>query len=216
MQPQALDPESAGFYGKLPSRGDFIRRGLTRDFLEPWHRAMALALADQEYPLEALWQAAGRVELRFVLGPGCAGAHGWCGVLVPSCDSVGRGFPLACALRLNHVAEAGHMLEPGGLLDHAARLAWHCAGGGVEPDALEPALAQLMAAAAALPRPQIELLGEAALLFEDCPPLAAALALGLEGARSFWWRDGACLFAPGLPLPLGFAGLLAPRRGTGA
>ena len=208
MQPQALDPESAGFYGKLPSRGDFIRRGLTRDFLEPWHRAMAVALADQAYPLDALWQAAGGVELRFVLGPGCAGASAWCGVVVPSRDSVGRAFTLACALRLPHVAGAGSMLEADGLLDHAADLARHCAAGGVEPDALEPALAQLMAAAAQLPRPHIELLGEAALLFDGCPPLAAALAVGLEGARSFWWRPGGCLFAPGLPLPIGFAGLL--------
>jgi hypothetical protein len=81
VQPKTLDPESAGFYGKLPSRGDFIRRGLTRDFLEPWHRAMAVALADQTYPLDALWQAASGVELRFVLGPGCAGAFAWCGGL---------------------------------------------------------------------------------------------------------------------------------------
>ena len=100
------------------------------------------------------------------------------------------------------------MLDAGGLLDQAAQLAWHCAAGGVEPDALEPALAQLMAAAAQMPRPNVELLGEASLLFDGCPPLAAALAVGLEGARSFWWRPGGCLFAPGLPLPIGFAGLL--------
>jgi hypothetical protein len=100
------------------------------------------------------------------------------------------------------------MLDAGGLLDQAAQLAWHCAAGGVEPDALEPALAQLMASAAQMPRPNVELLGEASLLFAGCPPLAAALAVGLEGARSFWWRPGGCLFAPGLPLPIGFAGLL--------
>jgi hypothetical protein len=58
---------------------------------------------------------------------------------------------------------------------------------------------------------QVLLLGqcvEASLLFDGCPPLAAALAVGLEGARSFWWRPGGGLFAPGLPSPIGFAGLL--------
>ena len=208
MQRQALESQALGFYGKLPSRGDFIRRGLTHDFIEPWHHAITLALADAQHPLAARWQQAGGVELRFVLGPGCAGPASWCGVAVPSHDSVGRAFPLVCAIPLAHPAAAGRMLEAGGLLDLGGRILRDAAQGGVVPEALDQALAHLRAAAAGAPQPAIAALDGAGLLFAGCTPLAAALAIGLAGGHSLWWRPGGCLFVPLLPQPAGFARLL--------
>ena len=29
-------PTAAGFFGKLPARGDFVRAGLPRDFIDSW------------------------------------------------------------------------------------------------------------------------------------------------------------------------------------
>jgi type VI secretion system protein ImpM len=208
MQRQALEIEALGFYGKLPSRGDFIRRGLTNDFIEPWHHAMALALADAQHPLAALWHQAGGVELRFVLGSGCAGPAAWCGVVLPSRDSVGRAFPLVCAIPLAHHAAAGRMLEAGGLLESAARILCEAAQGGVAPEALDQALAHLRADAAGAPQPAIAALDGQGLLFNGATPLAAMLAIGLAAGHSLWWRRGACLFVPLLPQPAGFARLL--------
>ena len=213
MQPQALDPQARpprmlGFYGKLPSRGDFVRRGLTHDFIEPWHHAMALALADAQTPLAAQWHQARGVALSFVLGPGCAGSAAWCGVVLPSHDSVGRAFPLLCAFPLAQLAAAGWMLEAGGLLEVAARILRGAAEGGVTPEALDQRLADLRDAAAHAPQPAIAPLAGGGLLLEGGSPLAAALAIGLEGGHSLWWRGGRCLLAPLLPQPAGFAGLL--------
>ena len=208
MQPQILDSALVGFYGKLPIRGDFIRRGLSHDFIEPWHHAITRALADAQYPLAALWQQAGAVELGFVLGPGCAGPTSWCGVVLPSHDSVGRAFPLLCAFPLAHLAAAGWMLEAGGLLEVAARILRGAAEGGVTPEALDQRLADLRDAAAHAPQPAIAPLAGGGLLLEGGSPLAAALAIGLEGGHSLWWRGGRCLLAPLLPQPAGFAGLL--------
>jgi type VI secretion system protein ImpM len=211
----ALDPEAGGFYGKLPSRGDFVRRGLPRELVEPWHAAMAAALADPAAPLEAAWAQAGGGEIRFLLGPGAAGAAPWCGLALPSADAVGRRFPLMLAVRLQHVARAGGLAEPGGALDRLAVLG-AAALGGAAPEALEAALAPELAAAAAAQAGDLALLGEPppALLFRGCTPFAAALAVALEGGHGFWWRPAlpgrapACLLAAGLPGPAALAALL--------
>ena len=33
---QASQERIVGFYGKMPSRGDFVRRGLPDSFVDPW------------------------------------------------------------------------------------------------------------------------------------------------------------------------------------
>jgi len=213
VQPQALDPQARpprvlGFYGKLPSRGDFVRRGLTHDFIEPWHHAMALALADAQTPLATQWHQARGVALSFVLGPGCAGPAAWCGVVLPSHDSVGRAFPLVCAIPLAHLAAAGPMLGAGGLLELAAPILRDAAQGGVAPEALDQALAELREAAVDAPQPAMTTLAGGGLLFDGGTPMATALAIGLAEGHSLWWCRGGCLVAPLLPQPAGFARLL--------
>ena len=88
-----------GVYGKLPSYGDFIRRGLPQSFVVPWDAwlqtvvgAAREALGDE---FAALWAAA--PGWRFVLPPGVCGDDGVAGVLLTSHDSVGRCFPLTLA-----------------------------------------------------------------------------------------------------------------------
>ncbi len=89
----------AGFYGKLPSRGDFVRVGLPRDFTEKWDAWMQTSIAgsrvlmgDDWLPryLEApIW--------RFLLPVGVCGTQAALGLVMPSVDKVGRYFPLAFA-----------------------------------------------------------------------------------------------------------------------
>ena len=91
-----------GFHGKLPSHGDFVRRGLPDHFVEPWDRwvqhmltdlrSQAGSLSSEEYLASPTW--------RFVLRAGLAGQEVWAGVLVPSVDRVGRCFPLCIAAGL--------------------------------------------------------------------------------------------------------------------
>lgn len=96
----AADPgPRAGLYGKLPARGDFVRAGLPRDFVDPWDNWLQRGiLAAQEIAGEA-WLAAWLEApiWRFVLPPGLLGEGGVAGVWLPSVDRAGRYFPLTVA-----------------------------------------------------------------------------------------------------------------------
>lgn len=91
-----------GFFGKLPSHGDFIQRdlpGAMLDALDAWlQQAVAVSreqLAERWldiYLTSPLW--------RFALTPGCLDGNSWLGLLIPSVDSVGRYYPLVIAAPL--------------------------------------------------------------------------------------------------------------------
>lgn len=88
-----------GFWGKLPSRGDFVRWGLPREFLAPWDAWLSAMVAEARQQLGEtwglVWDAA--APCRFLLAPGLCGACRVAGVWVPSRDRVGRTFPLTFA-----------------------------------------------------------------------------------------------------------------------
>lgn len=114
-------PTTAGFFGKLPARGDFLRAGLPEDFIAPldaWCRncleASRAALGDgwdEAWMNAPVW--------RFLLPPGACGALAALGVWLPSMDKVGRHFPfLLCAL-----GDSMADLERGGAWADAAEAA---------------------------------------------------------------------------------------------
>jgi type VI secretion system protein ImpM len=91
--------DAPGFFGKLPTLGDFVNRRLPRQFLEPWDRWLQQVLAESRGQLGDAWLDAYLVSplWRFVLSPGIAGRNAWAGVMIPSVDRVGRYFPLTLA-----------------------------------------------------------------------------------------------------------------------
>jgi type VI secretion system ImpM family protein len=97
---ESMGHAMTGVYGKLPSHGDFVRRGLPQSFVTPWDEwlqtvvnAARASLGDEEFA--ALWDAA--LGWRFRLSPGACGEAAVAGVLLPSRDSVGRRFPVTLA-----------------------------------------------------------------------------------------------------------------------
>jgi type VI secretion system protein ImpM len=105
------DSEVTGWYGKLPSLGDFASRRLAPSFIEPWDDWLAAGLAAWREQSPDGWLDAylASPSWRFVLMPGClpgtpGGVAGdgsaWAGVLMPSVDRVGRYFPLTLVRRL--------------------------------------------------------------------------------------------------------------------
>jgi type VI secretion system protein ImpM len=92
--------QQAGWYGKLPSLGDFAQRRLPTAFVDVWDDWLGAELARvrmrddgwlQAYLSSPVW--------RFVLLPGALSptSTAWSGVLMPSVDKVGRYFPLTLA-----------------------------------------------------------------------------------------------------------------------
>lgn len=114
----------AGWYGKLPSLGDFASRRLPDAFVQVWDEWLQQGIGAARAALgEARWLDAYLVApvLRFWLAPGLAGEWGYGGVLMPSVDRVGRHFPLTLAQPVDTAAAAlgaGHWYAG---LDAAAR-----------------------------------------------------------------------------------------------
>ncbi len=89
----------AGFFGKIPARGDFVQRGLSQAFVAGWDEWMSRVLADSKDALGRAWLAAWMEApvWNFLLAPGICGPDAVLGVFMPSIDSVGRHFPLTLA-----------------------------------------------------------------------------------------------------------------------
>lgn len=91
-----------GFYGKLPSHGDFVRRRLTGSFVGLWDSWLQTAIARSKDQLGAEWLDIylSSPLWRFVFTPGVCGPDMSAGVLMPSVDKAGRYFPLTMVVNL--------------------------------------------------------------------------------------------------------------------
>lgn len=222
-----------GWYGKLSTLGDFASRRLPGPVVQRLDGWLSEVVAGSQQQLGDDWlqQYLDSPLQRFVFGPGLAdsgsGPCWWFGVMMPSCDKVGRYFPLV-------------VLQPRAAppterfaFDHL-ELWWQRAGEAaletlsdeVDVERFDRALAELppwpatrevpsWAAASASPDGEFH-------LPEACTPgdLAQGLAAGtwmqrLQGSSMWWsWRPQggltACRIVAGLPSTPVFAAMLGP------
>jgi type VI secretion system protein ImpM len=185
-----------GFFGKLPSRGDFVGNGLPRAFLAPWEAWVAEAVTASRALLGDAWLAAWMEApvWRFVLPGGACGPDAALGLVLPSVDRVGRTFPLVLAALFPGRREAPAPECGTAFLDAAEAAAREAIADDLTPAELT---ARLAAAAA---------------------PVAGAAA----GEAALWWTEGAPtvpaqrLQTAGLPSMPAHAALLVgsgPARG---
>lgn len=231
MSPQ---PPRAGLYGKIPSRGDFVRWHLPPGFAGPWDAWLQAALAESRAALADRWLACflNAPVWRFFLTGGICGSDAAAGVLIPSVDSVGRYFPLAI------VAAA----KADTIIPHAAAAAadWFDAAEALALDHLDPradieALAERLrqlgppvdadpaveavvpAASAgreangnvtALVRLRLSEMSPRALIGEVCPASLDHIVRMAYRRYSMWWTSGADCLPPTVTL---YAGLPPAR-----
>ena len=104
----------AGFFGKLPSKGDFVTRDLPRDFYEPIDDWFRVGMQESKEELGDDWFPHYQVMpiWFFFMGEEVLGNCGWIGVWIPSADRVNRSFPLlmACTMDGSEVKSAGDLL----------------------------------------------------------------------------------------------------------
>jgi len=226
-------PVKPGFFGKLPSRGDFVVRRLPADFVTPWDEWLQAALAHSREHLGQRWLDVYLTSpiWRFALSSGIGGAEAYCGVVVPNVDRVGRYFPLVAAApvpagrSLPHVAAAGQawfasveelMLQtladpPLELEEFDARLAQltlpAAAGAGeVHSDWRWPAPAAYVHWQCSVP--------PGAALTGSLSALLGALLTNDLGRYALWWTDGSeqvepsLLVTDGLPAPHAYSAML--------
>lgn len=146
-----------GWFGKLPSLGDFASRRLSSEFIELWDAWLSRGLADWQASAPDDWLThylAGPSWCFIVLPatlPAFCGTMAWAGVLMPSVDRVGRYFPFTLAQPLAQLpvntSEVSALL---GWLQRLENLAVDALHEGWSVDQLEAALLDEDAAPSAL------------------------------------------------------------------
>jgi len=218
---------SAGLFGKLPAKRDFIGMNASRRFLEVWEPWLQSGVAMSKQTLGDAWIAAyNRAPIwRYWLGADFCG-EAMIGAFMPSIDGVGRSFPLCVFVGEGDASLPPPELEPNG--------PWFDAAEAVLLDALEPGatLELISEKVMALPTPALrsrttkegglEELANGGILArgvdgELSEAFLAARRFGRRRAfasQSFWWTIGGedfpalALLEVGLPPATRFGDML--------
>lgn len=97
------DNQSLGYFGKLPSHGDFISRYLPNKFISPWDLWLQETMVACKHSFQGDWIANYMTMpvYHFALSSGICGETVWTGILMPSRDYSGRLFPFTMATPLS-------------------------------------------------------------------------------------------------------------------
>jgi type VI secretion system protein ImpM len=98
----SIEPNSLGWYGKLPCLGDFISKRLPESFIKTWDtwlqdgmvagKALFAEEWDEQFLTFPMW--------RFLINRQVIDDTAWVGLIIPSADRVGRLFPFTVAFPL--------------------------------------------------------------------------------------------------------------------
>jgi type VI secretion system protein ImpM len=132
------------WYGKLSSLGDFAQRRMPPECLQAFDTWLSAVMRDAREQLGERWLDVYLTApvLRFAWAPGIVDPRWWFGLLMPSCDSVGRYFPLVIVQPRTRAPEDRIALDHLELwYEHLAHAALHTlSDDGGSLDALEAAL----------------------------------------------------------------------------
>jgi type VI secretion system protein ImpM len=215
-----------GWYGKMPSLGDFASRRVPDEFVRPWDAWLQEMLQASKDTIGEAWLDHYLVMpiWRFVLLPGLLGPSGWAGLLMPSVDRVGRHFPLTLTVSLTSVEEMAEVVfSEGEWFAHLENVALSALDPIRGPEEFDGAVAACVLTTSCVG----EVDGETGvkrrrlLSVEDFGLVAAGEALGAwaqqSGWSSLWWTRGRVnghslmIGAAALPTPGEFSWLLAEQ-----
>ena len=225
-----------GFYGKLPSHGDFLRRRVADGFVGVWDAWLQECISASRSALGDAWLDVYLTSpaWRFACAAGACGPAPVVGVMVPSVDRVGRYFPLTIVAQLPVDAPlftAATKAE--GFFEQVERLLIDTLGAdvvdfdrfdeqllmlGQELELISPTLVRLEAGAAEVLDHHHDgwqvPIGSASNLGSALEQLMTHRLSELYEPLVLWWTDGSskvepsCLITKGLPHPDSFAALL--------
>jgi type VI secretion system protein ImpM len=229
---------TVGFYGKLPSHGDFLRRRMPDGFVEVWDAWLQECLAGSRTVLGDRWLETYLTSpvWRFASMSGAICPSGIVGVMVPSVDRVGRYFYVTIAATLPPDIPPGlAAVQASDFFERAEALAIEAVS--TETHDVELFDSRVRELAISLEplgeSPAVRLDGSAAQLLactDDVRwhvPMASSTGLAELAQQMLWsrlaavnpnyvlwWTDGSTavnpstLITPGLPDPVGFAAML--------
>ncbi len=204
---------SVGFFGKVPSRGDFVRRDVPASFVAAWDAWLQAGIAGSREILGAAW-----LEIyltspawRFALAADLAGDAAAAGVLIPSVDSVGRYFPLTLACVLDGAPPPLLLRGERAWFERAEALALAALA---EGSALEELVEGLGGLGCPTPAGPVPLDAAVRCPGESESRLALGMAQHFAPPHALFWSAGSTRVAPSLlfmralPGPRQFAALL--------
>ncbi len=226
-----------GFYGKLPSHGDFLRRRASDAFVCSWDRWLQLCLDASRSALGERWLDVYLTSpvWRFACAPGACGEAPLAGVMAPSVDRVGRYFPLTVVAALPVRTTVMVAAQAESFFDSAERLIIETLEAeDVDADRFDERVAALAVEFdTVLATTRLVLEPTAASVLGDAAPaafhipldspahprvalseLAAERLTALYEPTTLWWTEGSsvvgasCLVSKGLPHPERFAAFL--------
>jgi type VI secretion system protein ImpM len=228
---------TVGFFGKLPSHGDFIERRVGASFRDVWDEWLQRSINDSHQELGGKWLDCYLTSpiWRFFLADGVAGAAAYAGILLPSVDKVGRYFPLTVVVELPSGTPALQFAQIA--IPWFAEIEQLCADALQDAafkldtfDAALVATAEKLAGADQLPSPQ-PFPGSSSqwhwpvrAVDDLAGPLAVPFIATAQGSlrpMTMWWTEGSDLVQPSLllarslPRPESFADLLAGTWANG-
>jgi type VI secretion system protein ImpM len=226
-----------GFFGKLPSHGDFIERRVASAFRVAWDDWLQRCMIQSRHDLGGRWLDCYLTSpmWRFFLSDGVAGSASYAGILLPSVDRAGRYFPLTV------VATLPVELTPLPFAELAAgwfsKVEQLCAGALEDPNFELTAFDRAMAASEQhlagldqlrtpgnFPGRSTQWRWPVRSVNELATTVGATLMITAQAAlrpMTMWWTDGSDLVSPSvlvvrsLPRPESFADLLAGGWNSG-
>jgi type VI secretion system protein ImpM len=226
-----------GFFGKLPSHGDFLRRRVSDSFVGVWDGWLQESIAASRAELGDNWLDIYLTSpvWRFACAAGTCGPAPVIGVMVPSVDRVGRYFPLTLVAELPEDTPSLFTVvnRADGFFTAAERLVIETLESEhIDFDTFDEQLLRLAEQIeTARLAPRVVLQGADGLLEDPANgwqiPIGSPSELGasfdqvlsqrlsdMYNPLVLWWTDGSarvqpsCLVVKGLPHPDSFASLL--------
>ncbi len=226
----SVQPVPAGWYGKLSSLGDFASRRLEPEWIEACDDWLSACVAASRRQLGDRWLDTylSAPVWRFAWAPDVVDHQWWFGVLMPSCDNVGRYFPLLVAQPRSHAPVDRTGLDH---LEvwwrHVARTAMQTLHDHSSVQTFEAELAEAppwpaeVSPGAAMSRPEDGYwrfqLGASSGLVDMMAHWGSKLMLDRLHGCSIWWpmvdvgESSTMTVSPGLPAAERFSDLLSGR-----
>ena len=219
-------------YGKIPTLGDFVHRGMGRRQIETWDDWLQGCMAESRRTLGDDW-----LDLYleapvwyFAAGPGNIDQQTWIGVLIPSVDRVGRYFPFSILREFGGGSPLSAMRQARAWHAEAERLALDCLDEQFQSSDLDPRLGEMPNPEPSTYEPpedpelipdnatgRVYLLGDSPSTNEVLSTIADDALLKLYPGYSVWWTAGSSavpavlLLTSGMPDHTSFRGMLDGR-----
>jgi type VI secretion system protein ImpM len=172
----ATSGSSAGYFGKIPARGDFVTAGLPPAAVQAWDSIISTALAGSKAALGDRWSDIWLEApvWRFALPETMCGSVSILGLWMPSVDKAGRHFPLMIAATCPQASPEQMVRHGTAWLDGAEDAGRAAIAEDLSPDQLKTLIP---------PPPDLTASIDAGLPYDLQPRLGSGL----------WWTDGAPL-----------------------